>query len=322
MTGHTRKSPAKTEQAKSSVQTPAHPLEDRIGYRFHNPSLLQLALTHSSLAFERATSDPQDRTTNRATNRATTRSEEKSEKKAEKRPASRSAARSTSEDNEQLEFVGDAVVGLLVAESLFRRFSQRGEGDLTRMRALLVSRKHMGEVGARLGLGEHLLLGRGEEQSGGRRKPALLANTMEAVIAAIYLDHASEGLAAARTFVEREIVAPKLAELEDAASDGAAFGGVIGDFKSALQELLQARGDKAQARYITTAESGPDHRKHFRVEASLRSATDHTEVVLASGEGSTKKEAQQAAARIAYEALRAQQETVPSAHKRRQGEEA
>ena len=234
-------------------------LEQRLDYTFHDASLLELALTHSSLAFESGTA---------------------------------------THNNERMEFLGDAVVGLLVADALYERFAALGEGDLTRMRALLVSRKHLGEVGARLGLGDHLLLGRGEEKSGGRKKPALLANAMEALLAAVYRDG---GLDAARTLVDREVVTPKLPELELAAGEQTHFGGVIGDYKSALQELLQANGQSI-ARYVTSEESGPDHRKHFRVHLVL--VEDAAETLLAVGEGTTKKAAQQRAAEVAFSKLK------------------
>src|SRR5438270_6077961 len=147
-----------------SCPTPAPQLH----HHFQRPELLTWALPHRSLAYE---TDPDSLPD----------------------PAA---------DNEQLEFVGDAVLGLVVAESLFRRFSGSREGELTRLRSSLVSRRHLGEVAARMDLGSHLRLGRGEEQSGGRRKPALLANALEAVIAALYLDG---GLDAARAFIEKHI---------------------------------------------------------------------------------------------------------------------
>jgi ribonuclease-3 len=245
-------------------------LEARLRYRFRDPALLQLALTHSSLAFEAG-----DGRTN-----------------------------ATGEDNEQLEFLGDAVVGLIITELLVRHFPERREGDLTRMRAMLVSGKGMGEVGVRLALGRDLQLGKGEDASGGRTKSALLADAVEAVVAAIYLDantaipggNGGAGLKAAKTFVEREIFLPRLAELKSAAQQGARFGGIVGDWKSALQELLQARA-AGQPLYRTVEEIGSDHNKRFRIEVLLG------ERVLAEGEGTSKKSAQQAAARVAYDIL-------------------
>jgi ribonuclease-3 len=245
----------------------AETLEERIGYRFRKPELLQLALTHSSLAFEQG------------------------------EVTGRGKPNQTTEDNEQLEFLGDAIAGLIITELLVRHFAERREGDLTRMRALLVSGKSMGEVGVRLGIGPSLYLGKGEDASGGRTKMALLADAVEALIAAIYLDGGpTGGLKAARVFVEREIFQPRIAELRSAAKQGARFGGVVGDWKSALQELLQGRA-AGQPQYRTVEETGNDHNKRFRVEVLL------ADEVLAEGEGSSKKTAQQAAAHIAYERL-------------------
>jgi len=230
-----------------------------LGHKFQRPDLLETALTHSSLAAES------------------------------------SSGATAGRDNEQLEFVGDAVLGLLVAEALYMRFPALTEGELTRMRALLVSRSHLGEVAETLTLGNYLRLGRGEEQSGGRQKRALLSNALEAVIAAMYLDG---GLPPARAFVEQHVIAPKIEELSIAVTEGARFGGAIGDYKSALQEFLQARG-KGQPKYTVVEESGPDHKKRFRVQVQLREQTE----APAEAEGRTKKEAQQAAARVAYERL-------------------
>ncbi|HEX3986253.1 MAG TPA: ribonuclease III [Acidobacteriaceae bacterium] len=228
-------------------------LEARLGYRFADEGLRALALTHSS------------------------RGHEQSDGGAEP------------EDNERLEFLGDAVVGMLVAEALYRRYADLSEGALTRMRGALVSRRHLAEVGKDLELGQHLLLGRGEERSGGRGKAALLANAMEAVIGAVYLDG---GVEAARQLVEEKVVAPAAGVLRARLT---ADGG-MGDFKSALQEQLQARG-QGQPEYRTVRESGPDHEKEFFVEARAAGA------VLAEGTGSTRKRAEQDAARRALETL-------------------
>jgi ribonuclease-3 len=237
-------------------------------HRFLRPELLTLALTHRSLAYESNPDIPPQ----------------------------------PSGDNEQLEFVGDAVLGLAVAESLFRRFPHAREGELTRLRASLVSRRHLGHVADRIGLGALLRLGRGEEQSGGRQKPALLANALEAVIAALYLDG---GLDAARPFIERHIIEPSLPDLHGALSAGDTFSGAIGDHKSALQEHLQAAG-AGQPQYVLTAQSGPDHQKLFRVEVRIPDGQGGHRA-LAESEGSTKKQAQQQAARIAFECLQAEQ---------------
>ena len=234
--------------------------EERFGHRFRDPALLTLALTHRSLAYE-------------------TSLEEMSV------PGS---------DNEQLEFIGDAVLGLVVAEALYRRFPNSREGELTRLRASLVSRRNLAEVGSRIDLGSQLRLGRGEDQSGGRSKPALLANAMEAVIAALYLDG---GLDAARDFISRSIVEPAETKLFAALQSGP-FSGAVGDFKSALQERLQASG-AGQPEYVTIAQSGPDHQKRFHIEVRIADAAGGS-TTLARAEGTTKKQAQQEAARLAF----------------------
>lgn len=240
---------------------PAAPLFDHV---FKQPDLLTWALTHRSLAYETNPESLPD-------------------------PAA---------DNEQLEFVGDAVLGLAVAESLFRRFPNSREGELTRLRSSLVSRRHLGEVAARIDLGSLLRLGRGEEQSGGRRKPALLANALEAVIAALYLDG---GLVAARAFIEKHIIEPTLPDLHLALEAGDTFSGAIGDHKSALQEHLQATG-AGQPHYVLTDQSGPDHQKRFRVEVRIEDKKGGSRA-LAESEGTTKKQAQQDAARLAFQRL-------------------
>ena len=257
-----------TRRKKSAAEAPGAVPTELFGYRFKRPELLTWALRHRSLAYEsgcEASPDPKS-------------------------------------DNEQLEFVGDAVLGLAVAESLFHRFPNSREGELTRLRASLVSRRHLGAVGEQIGLGQMLLLGRGEEQSGGRQKPALLANALEAVIAALYLDGGQE---AARGFIERHIIEPSMPELHGALSAGETFSGAIGDHKSALQEHLQATG-QGQPQYVLTAQSGPDHQKLFRVEVRIPDGQGGSRA-LGESEGSTKKQAQQQAARIAVERLLAEQ---------------
>ena len=194
--------------------------------------------------------------------------------------------------------MGDAVLGLVVAESLFRRFPESREGELTRLRASLVSRRHLGAVASRIELGPLLRLGRGEDQSGGRQKPALLANALEAVIAALYLDG---GLDAARQFIEKHIIEPTLPALHSALRAGDTFSGAIGDHKSALQEHLQATG-AGQPHYALTAQTGPDHQKRFRVEVRVGDGAGGS-IALAESEGTTKKQAQQEAARVAFERL-------------------
>jgi ribonuclease III len=245
--------------ADSPAADPASPeqreaeIEAVLNHHFARPELLRRALTHSSLAHERG------------------------------------AAEAHSEDNETLEFLGDAVVGMVAAEYVYRLYPELSEGDLTRLRGALVSRRHLALVASGLDLGRYLLLGRGEERSGGRTKTALLANTMEAIIGALYLDG---GLEAARRLIDARVIAPILPEMRQQL---AARGG-MGDFKSVLQEMLQAR-KQGQPDYRTTAESGPDHRKRFFVEVRVGTA------VLAEGEGRTRKYAEQDAARRAIERL-------------------
>jgi ribonuclease-3 len=254
-----------TRSKKSGRSQPKDtPATNLFDHHFERPDLLIWALTHRSLAYETNPDTLPD-------------------------PAS---------DNEQLEFVGDAVLGLAVAEALFRRFPSSREGELTRLRSSLVSRRHLGEVAARIDLGSLLLLGRGEEQSGGRKKPALLANALEAVIAALYLDG---GLNAARAFIEKHIIEPALPSLNLAMQGSNTFSGAIGDHKSALQEHLQATG-AGQPQYVLTDSSGPDHQKRFRVEVRIEDKSGGSRA-LAESEGTTKKQAQQEAARLAFKRL-------------------
>ncbi|HTV05420.1 MAG TPA: ribonuclease III [Acidobacteriaceae bacterium] len=241
---------------------PATTIESLLQHKFSQPDLLTRALTHRSLAHERRLTGID---------------------------SSARAAAATA-DNEQLEFLGDAVVGFLVAEDLCQRYPELREGELTRLRSELVSRRHLGQVAARLNLGEFMLLGRGEERSGGRKKSALLANCMEAVIAALYLDG---GIDAARSFILREILDPAAPTLRDQMRGAK----TIGDSKSALQELLQAH-NHSQPEYAIKAESGPDHRKRFLVEVFARQDGVRGKV-LARGVGTTRKKAEQEAARRA-----------------------
>jgi len=215
-------------------------LEARLGYRFHDPSLLDRALTHASHAHEHAASG--------------------------------------AGHNEALEFLGDAVLGFAVADLLHRREPGGPEGVKSKRRAALVSAPSLAERAQRLGLPAVLRLGRGEEKTGGRKKANLWANAYEAVIAAIYLDG---GLPAAFAFVSAEF-ANDLGRAELPAEDA----------KSALQELLQARGQPVPS-YEVVAEEGPSHRRRFRVECRV------TGEPVGVGEGPSKKAAQQEAARAA-----------------------
>ncbi len=219
-------------------------LEQRLGYRFSQPPLLDRALTHASMANE--TLEPEVG------------------------------------DNEALEFLGDAVLGMVVADLLHRRDPEGAEGGKSRRRARLVSSGNLSRHAAALGLPELLRLGRGEERTGGRDKAALWANAYEALVAALYLDG---GFEVAHRFVRNEFAQ----ELEQ--TDGA-----LADAKSALQERLQAAG-RPLPRYAVVAEEGPGHRRRFRVECRLDDGT----VTL--GEDYSKKAAQQTAARLALARL-------------------
>ena len=219
-------------------------LEERLGYEFRDPSLLRTALTHSSYANAR-----------RASGRVS---------------------------NERLEFLGDSVLGMTVADHIYRHYGSMPEGRMTRLRAELVCEQSLHKVALRLRLGEHLLLGRGEEHSGGRERPSLLADAVEAVIAAMYLD---SGMETASAFINREL----LSDL------GAAEPVLFNDFKTALQELAQRRGQTVG--YELTGEQGPDHSKTFSVRVLLNGET------AGEGVGHTKKEAEQAAAGAALRTL-------------------
>ena len=219
-------------------------LETAIGYRFRNIQLLQNALTHSSYANERW--------------------------------------HNSLLSNERLEFLGDSVLGMLVAEYLYRNFPNRPEGELTRMRADMVCEQTLAAAANRIGLGTHLLLGHGEEQGGGRSRNSILADAMESVIAACFLDG---GLDAALKVVQRFIlVEVPVTKLHNA------------DYKTQLQELMQQKKNQALS-YTLVGQSGPDHDKKFDVEVSLNGT------VVGSGCGSSKKRAEQDAARAAIEKL-------------------
>jgi len=236
-------------------------LEQTLGYRFLRPELLEQALTHTSQARELESSQP--------------------------------SLVTRVGDNEQLELLGDAVLGLITTEELFHRFPQFREGELSKLRAHLVSEKHLIRVAQLLELGHYLRLGRGEEKSGGRNKTALLVDALEAVLGAMYVD---SGLETARRVVLRYIVSP---ELEHIARNGR--GLPLTDYKSALQEKLQGMG-RSQPVYVLVKEQGPEHSKTFTVEARLQALGDDTEFV-GRAEGSTKKNAEQSAARQVLEYL-------------------
>jgi ribonuclease III len=223
-------------------------LQQAIDYRFHDRGLLEHAMTHTSRANEDASGGVVD--------------------------------------NESLEFLGDALLGFVIADLLFREFPEFDEGQKSKTKAALVSTTALARQAERLGLGDHLLLGRGEEKSGGRRKQALLADGYEALIAAIYLDG---GVEQARAFIAREF--------QDQIADVRRTGVTGQDYKSSLQELLQAR-DMALPEYRLVATLGPDHNKLFEVEVIVGGEA------IARATGTSKKDAEQEAARAALDRLR------------------
>ena len=231
-------------------------LLERLGYEFSERKLLERALTHSSAVPELRAA----------------------------RGEEISFTGSEVQDNERLEFLGDAVLELLTSEHLVTNFPEWSEGQLSKSRARIVNAHSLELTARRLLLGEHLRLGRGEEKTGGREKPALLADAFEAVVAAMYLDG---GLAPVRELLRRTLF-PQVLENGERISES--------DRKSALQEYLQAKGD-LPAEYRLARESGPDHQKTFLVEVWVKGDC------LANAEGSTKKEAEQRAARLALEKL-------------------
>jgi ribonuclease-3 len=238
-------------------------LETALGYNFRSRALIGQALTHSSQAREQ-----------------------------ESQQAGESKYRVS--DNEQMEFLGDAALALVTAEELFQRFPQFREGELSKLRAHLVSERHLICVAQKLELGHYLRLGRGEEKSGGRSKTALLVDALEAILAAIYLDG---GLEAARQVILGKIVTPELERMD---REGETLP--LTDFKSALQETLQSLG-MPQPSYVLVQEAGPEHSKTFTVEARLNSKDGASGAeFVGRAEGSTKKTAEQDAARqlLAY----------------------
>jgi len=234
---------------------PISQLEADLGHQFGNPALLAQALTHSSHTHEKR--GPQ-----------------------------------SGFDNEQLEFLGDAVLGFLVSDHLVAAFPEYAEGKLSKLKAHLVSATHLLEAAQALRLGEYLQLSRGEERSGGRTKRALLADALEAVIAALYLDG---GIEAARRVVERRVIGEYLTQAESPPLE---------DHKSTLQELLQA-AKLPPPKYLVVEERGPQHCKTFTVEVRIGSD------FRAQAEGPAKKAASQEAARLAIEYLRRIQQAQP-----------
>ena len=238
-------------------------LEAALGHEFSSPELLLRALTHRSLAHQLAQAD--------------------------------GSKKSAPADNERLEFLGDAVLGLVVAEALFSLHPEWREGEMTRIRSGLVSRLHMAQVAEEIDLGRHLRLSRGEERSGLRRRSTVLSNTMEAVMGALFLDG---GLEPVRVFVRSKVMGEAAERLAVELRSGEA----LGNYKSALQERLQAAGAGAPV-YRVKTESGPDHHKRFLVEVRLKSEAGQKGKPLARGMGRTKKHAEQDAARRALNLL-------------------
>ena len=219
-------------------------LEQAIGYRFKNITLLQNALAHSSYANERW--------------------------------------HDSLKSNERLEFLGDSILGMMVADHLYKSFPDRPEGELTRMRADMVCEQSLAKIADKLGLGGHLLLGHGEEQGGGRGRASILADAVESVIAATYLDG---GMDAARKFIADFVLCNvPVSRLQNV------------DYKTQLQELVQQKKNQVIS-YCLTGESGPDHDKHFSVEVSLNGE------VVGQGSGTSKKRAEQDAASKALKKL-------------------
>jgi ribonuclease III len=226
------------------------PLERRIGYRFRDRGLLEHALTHRSRVHEDASGGVFD--------------------------------------NESMEFLGDSVLGFVIADMLFRQFPQHNEGQKSKLKASIVSATSLARLGGKIDLGAFLILGRGEEKTGGRLKHALIADCYEALIAAIYLDG---GIEPARGFIERQF-----ADLIEEARRTGAHAAFTEDYKSALQEWLQSH-DRGLPSYRLAAEIGPAHRRRFDVEVVVNGEP------IARAEGKTKKEAAQAAAKQALEIL-------------------
>jgi ribonuclease-3 len=243
-------------------------LELALGYTFARPELLVQALTH--------------RTFSQANQRAT----------AEAMPDLGQRA-----DNQRLEFLGDAVLGLVVAELLFQSHPEWQEGELSQMRVQFVNRSHLGKVAQAIKLGAHLRLGSERDRSGGRNNEYILANAMEGVIAAMYLDAGGE-LAPVRHFVQSQI----LGSTADKLADELVAGGALGNYKSALQLHLQASG-LGMPVYSLLSATGPDHQKHFESDVRVKASDGQIGPELATGGGVSRKKSEQEAARHALALL-------------------
>lgn len=223
-------------------------LQSRIGYTFHDVELLRRAVTHSSFSNETG------------------------------------ARNHHLLCNERLEFLGDTVLSLITSEYLYQSFPELPEGDLTRMRAAIVCESALADFAGKIGLGDFLLLGKGERQSGGARKPAVIADAFEAILAAIYLD--AGGMQALQ--IVSDFLLPFIRQAVATLPD---LGGYHADSKSRLQEFVQK--DKGTPEYRLVSEHGPDHNKTFVVEVYLDSNC------IGRGQGHSKKSAEQAAAKAA-----------------------
>ena len=218
-------------------------LEEKLGYTFQDKSLLENALTHSSCANE---------------------------------------SKGRLHSNERLEFLGDSILGMVVAEHLYRNHPDLPEGELTRTRAALVCEESLVEVAHDLGLGDYLKLGKGEEAGGGRTRPSIRADAVEAVLAAVYLDG---GIGSARKIIQKYILSREIEGLNSQR-----------DYKTALQELIQRESGQS-LKYRLTGSEGPDHDKRFFVEVDLNGQP------VGAGKGRSKKEAEQMAAKAAIAKL-------------------
>jgi len=243
------------ENAGETLSLPSlRDLEDVLGYSFKNEALLSQALTHRSFVNE----NEEERLRN----------------------------------NESLEFLGDAVLGFLISSRVFRNYPNSTEGELSKIKAYLVSAANLVKLAKNIHLGEFVRLSRGEEKTGGRKKRAIIVDTFEAIIGAIYLDG---GVEAASDFVGRQV---------DSFLEGLDLSQLTyGDFKSALQEQLHNLG-RPEPIYRVVNEIGPDHKKTFVVQVVIQ------DEIIAESTGRTKKEAQQSAARLALESLNSSQQSA------------
>jgi ribonuclease III len=259
--------------------------EAQLGYKFRKPELLTQALTHSSHAREHEAIDP-------------TRPDDL-----------------PPQDNEQLEFLGDSILGFVTSQALFERYPHFHEGQLSKLKAHLVSEKHLIRAARQLHLGRYLRLGKGEEKSGGRDKIALQVDALEALLAAFYLD---TGLDYVREFILDVIVEPEMKRLKKHSVNGFP----VTDYKSALQETAHTMS-RPQPSYVLVSEEGPEHKKTFTVETRVPSPGAQSKIeFVGRGKGPTKKKAEQDAARQAIEYLWSLEKKKPAArHKKKLSDE-